>query len=74
MADEPLSPTERILLIAVGAIIVETEAARREPILARIDAAVGNPRTLPIHDGDHLRMRAALRRIWEQLLPTWIAP
>lgn len=72
--DEPdPTPLEMLLAIAVGAIIAQTPARRREQLLARIDAAVGDPRVVPIHDGDHLKMSIKLRGLYERLLPSWLA-
>lgn len=67
------TPMEILLVIAVGAILLETGAARRQRMLARIEREVGDPRLVPIHDGDHLRMSIELRRLFERLLPSWIA-
>jgi hypothetical protein len=67
------TPLEMLLIIAVGALIAETPARRRQGVLRRISRSVGDPRIVPIHDGDDLKMSIELRALYERLLPSWTA-
>jgi hypothetical protein len=71
--DESPTPLQMLLVIAVTEIIRATRAPERQRVLAGIDRTVGDPRVVPIHDGDHLRLSAEMRRLYEALLPLWLA-
>ena len=71
--DEETETVVMLLVIAVGAAILNQPARRRETILADINRVVGDPRVVPIHDGDHFRTARELRRLYDRLLPTWLA-
>lgn len=67
------SPLELLLVIVVSELIVTEPAKRRERVLVGIERAIGDPRIVPLHDGDHLRMTVELRNLYNRLLPSWLS-
>ena len=73
MDDREITPLEMLLLLAVTEMILSMPARARAGFLRRLGRSARNTAVIPIHDGDALRMSAAVRDLYDRMLSRWIA-